>query len=61
MVAGNHEHYRSRMTIDAGIEHMRVAALADGKQNCPATYVLENETVELCLKGQKIRIIGASL
>lgn len=61
MVAGNHEHYRSRMTIDAGIDHMRVVATADRDQSRPRTFVLENESVEFCLKGQKIRVIGATL
>jgi predicted phosphodiesterase len=61
MVAGNHEHYRSHMTIDAGIDQMRAAAQASRDQSRPGSYVLENESVELCLQGQKIRVIGATL
>jgi len=61
MVAGNHEHYQSRMTINSGLDHMRAAAKADRDASGLETYVLENESVELNLKGEKVRVIGATL
>lgn len=61
MVGGNHEHYHSRMTIDAAIDHMRTAAKAKRDESGTMAYVLEDESVVLCLKGQRIRVIGATL
>ena len=61
MIAGNHEHDQSRMTIDAGLDLMRVAAKAGWDGASAKTHVLENETVELSLAGENIRIIGATL
>jgi predicted phosphodiesterase len=61
MISGNHEHYQSRMTINAGIDRMRAAAKADRDVHCWDTFILENETVELDLKGERIRVIGATL
>lgn len=46
MVAGNHEHYNTRATIDDGINRMHAAANADRHANKTETYVLENENVE---------------
>jgi predicted phosphodiesterase len=61
MLVGNHEHYKSGMTIDAGIDHMRAEAQVAREKDGTPICVLENDTVELCLRGENIRIIGATL
>lgn len=61
MLAGNHEHYRTGLSVAKGINRMRAAAEADRKVNDRVTHVLEDETVELVLNDQAVRIIGATL
>jgi predicted phosphodiesterase len=61
MICGNHEFYGLRMPIDASIDYMRAAAMADRGNNGSETYVLENESIELKLKGDHVRVIGATL
>jgi predicted phosphodiesterase len=61
MIGGNHEHYGFRMTIDDAMDHMRAAAKADRDNNGSETHVLENESIEFNLKGERVRVIGATL
>ena len=61
MVPGNHEHYKTGLNVSKNIEGMRLDAQTDREANSRITYVLENETVELTFREEKIRIIGATL
>jgi predicted phosphodiesterase len=61
MVPGNHEHYKTGLSVAKSIERMRLDAKTDRETNARITYVLENETVELTFREEKIRIIGATL
>jgi len=61
MIAGNHEHYKTELSVAKGIERMRIDAWADRKVNNRITHVLENEAVELTLAGEAVRIIGSTL
>ena len=61
MVPGNHEHYKTGLSVSKSIERMRLDAKTDREANSRITYVLENETVELTFREEKIRIIGATL
>ena len=40
---------------------MRTEAQAAREKDGTPIYVLENDSVELCLQGEKIRVIGATL
>jgi len=61
MVPGNHEHYKTGLSVSKSIERMRLDAKTDREANSRITHVLENETVELTFREEKIRIIGATL
>ena len=61
MIAGNHEHYGTRMPIAEAIDRMRLDAQIDSELNARATYVLENNAIEIEIAGQAIRIIGCTL
>lgn len=61
MVCGNHEHYKSGMSVAIGVETIQADALLDSQLNHRVTRVLENDTVVLDIRGQKVRIIGATL
>ncbi|MDA8252842.1 MAG: metallophosphoesterase [Rhodospirillales bacterium] len=57
MVAGNHEHYGALQTVPRGISLMKqAAALEDGN-----TFVLENDVVEIPVRGEGVRFIGSTL
>lgn len=60
LVAGNHEHYRGKQTVGTNLDLMRHHAARD----CACgriTQVLENETAEMTIRGERIRFIGATL
>lgn len=61
LVAGNHEHYRSQISVLDGNELMRDAARSDSHAFGRETHFLENETIELEVAGQSARIIGCTL
>jgi predicted phosphodiesterase len=61
MVCGNHEHYRSNLTIDEGVGYMREMAKIDRERNGFETHVLENESIQLNINSGNVRIIGATL
>jgi predicted phosphodiesterase len=61
IVPGNHEHYKTGLSVSKNIQLMRIDAETDREVNSRITYVLENETVELTFRKEKIRIIGATL
>lgn len=61
MVLGNHEHYKTRLSVANAIERMRTDARQDREVHNRITQVLENETVELELNGERLRVIGATL
>ena len=60
MIAGNHEHHSTRVTIAEGLDRMRSGAVMDCERHRRPTYVLENETVELEVADQAVRIIGCT-
>ena len=60
MVAGNHEHYRTGLSVADNIVWMRKDAEDEQAAGHP-TYFLENDTLELKIKGRTIRFIGATL
>jgi predicted phosphodiesterase len=61
MVLGNNEHYKSGMSVAKGIEQMRTDAGKDRQAHDRITYVLENETVQLELNDERLRLVGATL
>ena len=61
MVAGNHEHYSTRKAVPQGIDQMRADARADTEVHARDTYVLENETIQLDISNQNVRVIGCTL
>jgi predicted phosphodiesterase len=61
MILGNHEHYKTGLSVAQDIEWMHADVRADRKVNNRITHILENETVELEFQSGKIRIIGATL
>jgi hypothetical protein len=61
MIAGNHEFYKSGSGQLGTVQKMRAAAKADRDETGRQTYFLENETVELEIRGKKLRVIGCTL
>ena len=61
LIAGNHEFYKSRSGQLGCVKQMRAAAKADREQSGRQTFFLENEVVELSIRGDGLRIIGATL
>lgn len=59
-IAGNHEYYHGRYSVEQSLGFMRLAA-AEQRQAGFETYFLENETVILQIGKQKVRFIGATL
>ena len=60
-IAGNHEFYKSGSGQLGTVQKMRAAAKADRDETGRQTYFLENETVELEIRGKKLRMIGCTL
>jgi predicted phosphodiesterase len=60
-IAGNHEFYKSGSGQLGTVQKMRAAAKADRDETGRQTYFLENETVELEIRGKKLRVIGCTL
>lgn len=56
MVAGNHEHWGALQTVPRGIALMKEAARREGN-----VFVLDNETVEIDVRGEPVRFVGATL
>lgn len=61
MIAGNHEFYKSGSGQLGTVQKMRAAAKADRNETGCLTYFLEDETVELEIRGKKLRVIGCTL
>jgi hypothetical protein len=61
MVAGNHEHYSSRLTVPEGIVFLTEAAEKDRGVGGAPTYFLENAAITLELNGESILFAGATL
>jgi predicted phosphodiesterase len=61
LVAGNHEHYNSKLTVAAGNELLSSLAKEDREQNGTQTFALENDAVTLTLRGELVTFIGATL
>jgi predicted phosphodiesterase len=61
LVAGNHEHYNSHLTVAQGIELLSSHAKEDREQNGNKTFALENDAITLNLCGEPITFIGATL
>lgn len=59
-VAGNHEHYQSKLTVREGIDRLYQDALTD-REAGRVTHFLENDSVEMEIRGEAIRLIGATL
>lgn len=55
LVGGNHEHYKTGLTVDQGIELIREAAAAE-----PRVHFLENEELFLPIRSNVVRILGAT-
>jgi Icc-related predicted phosphoesterase len=60
MIAGNHEHYGTRESIEDGIQSMR-AQSAMLSQPERRISVLEDNEIILDVKGTKVRILGCTL
>jgi predicted phosphodiesterase len=61
MICGNHEHYGSGLTVVDGIKAAQSTALMDSEEHNRVTRVLENETMILDIRKERVRIIGATL
>jgi Icc-related predicted phosphoesterase len=61
LLAGNHEHYQTGMTIPAGLAVMRAAAAAESATRGRQVYVLENETLLLTIRGVSVRLAGCTM
>lgn len=61
LVGGNHEHYNSRLTVDAGNELLSVLAREEREKKRNLTFVLENSSVTVELCGELITFVGATL
>ncbi|HET9147024.1 MAG TPA: metallophosphoesterase, partial [Acetobacteraceae bacterium] len=59
-VAGNHEHYQTGQTVQEDIDRLYQDAHAD-REAGRITHFLENDTVEMEVRGEPIRFIGATL
>lgn len=55
LVGGNHEHYKTGLTVDQGNEIMHEAAAVE-----PRIHVLENEELILNVCGVALRVLGAT-
>ena len=61
LIAGNHEFYKSGSGQLGTINKMRAAARADRELTGRQTYFLENEVIELKIRGENLRVIGCTL
>jgi predicted phosphodiesterase len=61
MIAGNHEHYRNQKSVRHDIASMREDSRRDREEHGMVTYFLENETIEITVAGEQLRLIGATL
>jgi len=61
MVAGNHEPYGSRQSIDACVETMKKQADVLTKAEGRTIAVMENDMLVLDVRGTPVRILGATL
>jgi hypothetical protein len=61
MIAGNHEFYKSGSGQLGTVHKMRAAAKTDRDETGRQTYFLENETVEVKIRDEKLRVIGCTL
>lgn len=61
IIAGNHEYYKTGSGQLGSVMKMRAAAKADREQTGRQTWFLEDETVELSFRGEKLRVIGSTL
>ena len=61
IVPGNHEHYRSGMNVDAGIDAMRRAAFGHSSAEFRPVHVLENAEAIIGIRGVPVRFIGCCL
>jgi predicted phosphodiesterase len=61
LVAGNNEHHNNKMSVAEDLEEMKRSAKYDRVKNFRPTYVLENETVNIELKDEWLRVIGCTL
>jgi len=60
LVAGNHEHYGTGLTIDDGINASRRAADAISRPNATVLF-LENEAATLATRTGTVRVLGCTL
>jgi hypothetical protein len=61
MIAGNHEFYKSGSGQLGAVQKMRAVAKIDRDKTSRQTYFLENETVEMEIRGETLRVIGCTL
>jgi Calcineurin-like phosphoesterase len=61
MIAGNHEFYKSGSGQLGTVQKMRAIAKTDRDETGRQTYFLENETVEMEIRGETLRMIGCTL
>lgn len=60
LLAGNHEHYNSKLTVAAGNELLSSLAGEDREKNGHQTFFLENSAVTLKLREEIVTFIGAT-
>ena len=61
IVAGNHEHYRTSMSLAQGLVAMREQALAMSVQSGRQIIFLENNEVVVDVRGVQVRFLGCTL
>ena len=61
LIGGNHEHYRTGLTIDEGLHLMRRTAAEISARDNRAIAVLEDAGVVLPVRGTAVRVLGSTL